>query len=993
MTRYATQTGHHCVRRFGWDCHGLPIEFEIDKELGIKTPSQVEELGIDVYNEKCRSIVMRFSSEWQTIVERMGRWIDFENDYKTMDVEFMESVWWVFSQLYEKDLVYSGVKVVPYSTACTTPLSNFEANQNYKETHDPAVIVSFPLVSDPSTHMIAWTTTPWTLPSNLALVVNPDFTYVKLHDKALGKTFIMLEKRVAAIFPKTEDIEILEKMPGTALLGLEYVPLFDYFAEEWKAKGAFRILNDTYVTDDSGTGVVHSAPAFGEDDYRCCLLANIVSKNGKILCPVDAAGCFTPEVSPWAGVHVKEADKGIIKHLKQAGRMVHAATIVHSYPFCWRSETPLIYKAVQSWFVNVEALKEKLLANNLKSRWVPQFVQEKRFANWLADARDWSISRNRYWGTPIPIWTNGDEFVCIGSVEELKAKSGFPGEINDLHRHHVDQITIPSSKGGEPLRRVPAVFDCWFESGSMPYAQQHYPFENKEMFQQGFPADFIAEGLDQTRGWFYTLLVISTALFDDCPFKNLIVNGLVLAADGQKMSKRKQNYPDPMLVVNELGADALRLYLINSPVVRAEPLKFQFDGVRDIVKDVFLPWYNAYRFFVQSTSRSGRPFQPEGPPSTNPMDQWILSFLFSLVEFVRVEMAAYRLYTVVPRLVIFIEQLTNWYVRLNRLRLKGQFGEEDAEAAMRTLYTVLLNLTRLMAPFTPFLTELMYQNLRRGLSAQDAVPSVHFLEIPTASAAFVNEKLEQSVAIMQKTIELGRNVRDKRRLNNKIPVSSIRVVHLDGELLQLLEPLTQYIESELNVKEVILSTERAGLVTREAAPNLRALGPRFGKQASAIGKAVRALSDAQLQAFEENKSIEVGGVTLGEGDIELSHAFSGDSKRYDAAVSGPLVVVVDCVPSAAALQEGVARECTSAVQKLRKEAKLQIHDKISLFADYTAAPEAQEALTVHADLVQQTLGVPFESWDKKPVDQTTFIIEKKVKIGKEHLVVALYSRV
>lgn len=632
-------------RRFGWDCHGLPIEYEIDKTLNIKGPEDVQAMGIAAYNGECRKIVSRYADEWRKQVARLGRWIDFDNDYKTMYPWFMESVWWVFRELYNKSLVYRGVKVMPFSTQCNTPLSNFESGQNYKEVVDPAVIVSFPLVSDPTVSLIAWTTTPWTLPSNLALCVNPTSDYIKVECAKTSRKYILMEARISVLFKKPTEYKVIARLKGKELEGEYYVPLFDYFVEKMKANGAFRVLTDGYVTEESGTGVVHQAPYFGEDDNRVCLANKVIFKDGDIVCPVDESGRFTKEVSHFAGQYVKDADKEIIKHLKKAERLVSASTTKHNYPFCWRSDTPLIYKAVPSWFVKVEQASQQLLKNNADTYWVPGFVKEKRFGNWLKDARDWAISRNRYWGTPIPLWISedGEEIMCVGSIGELEELSG--QKITDLHREFVDQIQIPSKEGRGMLKRVSEVFDCWFESGSMPYAQNHYPFENRETFEKNFPADFIAEGIDQTRGWFYTLLVLSTLLFDRAPFKNLIVNGMVLAADGQKMSKRKKNYPDPILVVNDYGADALRLYLVNSPVVRAENLRFKEEGVRSILKDCFLPWYNAYRFLIQNievysndTNEQFKLYSLKRLAPENYMDKWILSFTQSLVKFVKAEM-------------------------------------------------------------------------------------------------------------------------------------------------------------------------------------------------------------------------------------------------------------------------------------------------------------------------------------------------------------------
>ena len=623
----------HLVPRVGLS---VASQYEIDKKLNIKSTDDVEAMGIRAYNAECRGIVTRYCAQWEDIVTRLGRWIDFKNDYKTMEPWYMESVWWVFKSVFEKNLVYRGFKIMPYSTACNTPLSNFEAGQNYKDdTRDPAVIVSLPIVGvqgQEDTSFVAWTTTPWTLPSNLALCVNPGFKYVKVVDKVRGQKFILMESCLNSLYKKPKkgkknqvepDYEVVQSFTGAELVGWHYKPLFPYFADH---PGAFRVLSDDYVTDSAGTGVVHQAPAFGEDDYRVCMAHGVVVKGGELPCPVDANGRFTAAVTDFAGRYVKAADDDICAMLKANGRLIQKASIVHSYPFCWRSDTPLIYRAVPSWFVNVTEIKEDLLRNNDQTYWVPAFVKEKRFHNWLRDARDWAISRTRYWGTPIPLWVSddGEEVVCVGSIDELAELSG--ERPTDLHRENIDHITIPSRQGKGVLKRVPEVFDCWFESGSMPYAQVHYPFENKEKFDAHFPADFIAEGLDQTRGWFYTLMVLSTALKNKPAFKNLIVNGLVLAQDGKKMSKRLKNYPPPSNVINAYGADALRLYLINSPVVRAEPLRFKESGVHDVIKDVFLPWYNAFRFFKMSVDRSGG-FVPDASlvyASDNEMDQWLM---------------------------------------------------------------------------------------------------------------------------------------------------------------------------------------------------------------------------------------------------------------------------------------------------------------------------------------------------------------------------------
>ncbi|OPJ76325.1 isoleucine--tRNA ligase, cytoplasmic [Patagioenas fasciata monilis] len=964
VTRFAHQSGFHVDRRFGWDCHGLPVEYEIDKTLGIKGPEDVAKMGIKEYNNQCRGIVMRYSKEWQ---------VSKDSVHILQNVSHRQelSPEWVFKQLYDKGLVYRGVKVMPFSTACNTPLSNFESHQNYKDVQDPSVIVSFPLDEDASVSLVAWTTTPWTLPSNLALCVNPELQYIKLRDNATGKIYILMESRLITLYKSDSEYEVLDRFPGIALKGKKYKPLFEYFIQ-CKDKGAFTVVVDSYVKEEEGTGVVHQAPYFGADDYRVCMDFNIIQKDSVPVCPVDASGCFTAEVTDFAGQYVKDADKNIIKLLKEKGRLVHSSSFKHSYPFCWRSDTPLIYKAVPSWFVRVEHMVEKLLENNAQCYWVPDFVREKRFGNWLKDARDWAISRNRYWGTPIPLWVSDDfeEVVCIGSMAELEELSGV--KVTDLHRESIDHLTIPSRCGKGLLHRVPEVFDCWFESGSMPYAQVHYPFENKKELEDAFPADFIAEGIDQTRGWFYTLLVLSTALFGRPPFKNVIVNGLVLASDGQKMSKRKKNYPDPMSIVNSYGADALRLYLINSPVVRAENLRFKEEGVRDILKDVFLPWYNAYRFLVQNVQilqhkDEGREFlynENTVKESNNIMDKWILSFTQSLIQFFKAEMAAYRLYTVVPRLVKFVDILTNWYVRMNRRRLKGENGTEDCIMALETLFSVLFSMCRLMAPYTPFITELMYQNLKTLIdpaSVQEKnTESIHYLMLPQVREDLIDKKIESAVSCLQSVIELGRVIRDRKTIPVKYPLKEVVVIHQDPEALENVRSLEKYILEELNVRQVTLSANKDKYGVRlRAEPDHMVLGKRLKGAFKLVMAAIKELKSEQLEEFQETGTIVVEGHELHVEDLRLMYTFdqvAGGSAQYEAHSDAQVLVLLDVTPDQSMVDEGVAREVINRIQKLRKKRNLVPTDEITVY--YRAQPEGDYLDTVvkeHTDFIFATI--------------------------------------
>jgi isoleucyl-tRNA synthetase len=1037
VTRYACMSGKSVERRAGWDCHGLPVEYEIDQKLNITHRDQVLEMGIDKYNETCRSIVTRYTKEWEETVTRLGRWIDFENDYKTMDPTFMESVWWVFGQLYEKGLVYQGYKVMPYSTACTTPLSNFEAGLNYKDVRDPAVVVSFPVVGETDVSFVAWTTTPWTLPSNLALCVHPEMEYVKIFDKKSDKKYYLAKSRLSQLFPVMNSkkwkpamaadlYEIQETLVGKDLVGKLYEPIFGFFADTPEAKNYFRVLSDTYVTDDAGTGIVHQAPAFGEDDYRVCLANGVISKGDEIPCPVDASGLFTDPVEPVKGIHVKEADGKLIQLIKESGRLVQKDNLDHSYPFCWRSDTPLIYKAVPSWFVKVEEIRDKIVANNKLTYWVPSTVGEGRFHAWLKDARDWAVSRNRFWGTPLPIWASEDmtEIVCISSIDQLEELSGV--RVDDLHRETVDQITIPSKNNpGTVLKRVDEVFDCWFESGSMPYAQQHYPFENKETFEEGFPADFIAEGLDQTRGWFYTLMVLSTALFDKPAFKNLICNGLVLASDGKKMSKRLKNYPDPKLVINQYGADALRMYLINSPVVRAEPLKFQESGVLGVVKEVFLPWYNAFRFFLQNVERHearGCKFVPsieKVRATTNATDIWISAATQGLIKFVHEEMAAYRLYTVMPALVTFVTQLTNWYVRLNRDRLKGMEGEGDkaedeAETGLQVLYDVLLDVTILMGPFTPFVTEYFYQHLRKlQPSYKDAIDgggaknpvmpgksdSVHFLKLPSYDVTRLNSEAVEAMEALQSVVEQARIIREKRNISLRTPIKSVVAVFRDPSdtvINGITGPLKKYILSEVNAWDfhVVPTNMAHEWITLSLTPDFSILGRKLGKKMKAVQAHISKMTHEDAVDCLKNGKLVIDDVTIdATSELIAKYSFSREGDHWEATSTphGSLVVAVDTTQDEAILSAGKARELMNHIQQLRKSAGLDLSDVVEVFFEEGAdVNSAEMAVAMNLSLFQAKFkrgAIPVPKRFAPP--ETVVLRSDTVDVGGSNVVVSI----
>ncbi|PKI82307.1 Ils1p [Malassezia vespertilionis] len=951
VTRFATTTGHYVDRRFGWDCHGLPVEYEIDKKLGVSGKQDILDMGIAKYNAECRAIVMRYQAEWRATVERVGRWIDFDNGYKTMDSNFMESVWSVFKTLYDKGQVYRGLRVMPYSNALTTPLSNFEAGSNYKEVQDPAVTIAFTLVDEPDTSFLAWTTTPWTLPSNLAICVHPDLDYVKIWDEERARHFILCEKLLGTVYkdPKKAKIKKVASYKGKELGNIKYQPLFPYYYEQYKDT-AFRALVNVYVTSDTGTGIVHQAPAFGDDDYRIALENGVISKEGVPPNPLDESGRFLEPVHEYVGMYVKDADKAIIKDLKQRDRLIVQTTVRHQYPFCWRSGTPLIYRTIPAWFVRVEPIVDQLIEANNNTRWVPQSIGDNRFGNWIANARDWNVSRNRYWGTPLPLWVSEDleEIVCIGSIAELEQRSGVQN-IDDLHRDHVDQITIPSSQGKGDLRRVEEVFDCWFESGSMPYAQAHYPFENVEQFKASFPADFISEGVDQTRGWFYTLLILGVHLHGTAPWKNLIASGLVLAADGKKMSKSLRNFPDPNLVIDRYGADAVRLYMINSPIVRAENLRFREEGVKDVIASVFLPWLNSFRFFLAQVALlkkdTGFDFQynPDAALSANVMDRWILARCQSLLEFVRTEMTNYRLYTVVPRLLTMINELTNWYIRFNRRRLKGESGQKDTVAALNSLFETLMTVCITMSSFTPFITENLYQGLRKfkpasmdeGIDAR----SVHFLPYPEARQVYMDPIIQRRFSALQSVIELGRAMREKKNLPLRVPLKELIVFHSDQQYLDDVQSLAAYVQEELNVRDLVLtSDEDKCAVNFKLLADWPTLGKKLRKDMGKVKKGLDNASSADAKSYMQHGSLLIEGITLGKGDLRTQRYVNAEqlSGNMTSDTDGSVVVLLDTQIYPELEAEGAARDVINRIQRLRKKAGLQATDEIDAFYRFTS---------------------------------------------------------
>ena len=936
VPRYQTMKGKRVERRFGWDCHGLPVEYEMEKQLGISGASQIEEYGVAKFNEACRGIVLRYTNEWRQVVTRMGRWVDFDHDYKTMDPTYMETIWWVFKRLWEKGLIYEGHYILPYSPALATPLSNFEVNLGgYHDVDDPAITVRFKMLDAADTYFLAWTTTPWTLPSNLGLAVGPNVEYVRVVDG--DKRYILAESRLAAYYRNADEYTVEARFKGSELQGAAYEPLFPYFAE-LAAQGAFRVHCGDFVTTEDGTGIVHIAPGFGEDDY------NVLRESGlPVVVPLDPEARFVEPVTDFAGLFVKDADKPIIERLKAEGKLVKRETYRHSYPFCYRTKKPLIYRAVSSWFVNIDKVKASMLAANDRVRWVPGHLQKGRFGKWLEGARDWAISRNRYWGNPIPVWRadKGDHIEVIGSREELHAKSGV--WVDDLHKHIVDEITWPAPDGQGTMRRVSEVLDCWFESGAMPYAQNHYPFDNKEFFEANFPADFICEGLDQTRGWFYTLTVLAAALFDSPAFENCVVNGLVLAPDGKKMSKSERNYTDPAEVINRFGADALRLFLMNSAVVRAEDLKYSDDGVKEVLKTVIIPFWNAYSFFV--TYANIDKVKPTGACEEvdNPLDRWILSETERLVALVTEQLDAYELQRAIEPIVAFIDTLNNWYIRRSRRRFWKSENDADKSQAYETLYGVLMRLVQVAAPIIPFITEEIYRNLR----TESMPESVHLCDYPVADESRRDLELERKMAVTRQAVSMGRALRTMHSLKNRQPLAAMHLVTRDEEAKRVLREMEDIIREELNVKELVFRENEEELVEYSAKANFRVLGPQLGNKVKAASAVIEQLSAKEIQQLMEGStlSLELDGNTF---DLTIESVLVQRTEKENLKVlnEGSLTVALDPRITEDLRQEGIVRDLIRAVQNRRKESNLEVTDRIVLLlqgsAEFTAAVESCE---------------------------------------------------
>ena len=950
VPRYWTMRGHRVERRWGWDTHGLPVEMEVERQLGISGPKEIEEYGVDRFNEACRALVDSTADEWDYIVRRLGRWADMEDDYRTLDVTFMESVWWVFKQLWDKGLIYRSMKVLPYSWGATTPLSNFEANLDYRTTDDPSVTVRLEVVEGKGSvqegdHLTIWTTTPWTLPANLAVAVSESVTYSRVAHET-GAHWVA-QDRLEAVFG--DDAEVTASASGAELLGVAYLPPFDYFGEE-RDRGAFRVLASEEVTTDEGTGLVHMAPAYGEVDFLTLQAAGL----DVLVDPVDARGSFTEAVPDVAGQNVKEADATLLRLLTDAGKVVASGRISHSYPFCYRTGTPLIYKAIPTWFVEVSAFADDLVELNRSIHWVPDHVGEARFGNWLENARDWAISRNRYWGSCIPVWECGECGAqrCVGSRDELAELSGVRPD--DLHKHIVDEVTFACPDEGceGTLRRVPEVLDCWFESGSMPYGQIHYPFENQERFQTYFPAEFISESLDQTRGWFYTLHVLATALFGRPAFENCVVSGMILAEDGRKMSKSLRNYPEPAAIFDEFGADALRAYLLDSPLLRAEPIRFSNDGVRQVVRTVLLPLWNTHSFFTTyavADEVTLADLAAAPPPAGRPeMDRWILSVLQSLIADVNRHMEGYYLNNVVTPTLRFIDDLTNWYVRRSRRRFWRARGEDDSDklAAFATLYEVLTTFAKVLAPVLPFITERLYQDLVVDAGG-DGPESIHLTDFPSSDDALIDMRLEEGMEVARRVVSAGHALRKQYGLRVRQPLSSLTVISHDAGVADAVAAHGRLISTELNVKDVSVSPDDQGLVEVAAKADFRVLGPRLGADVKAVAAAIEGLRSPDIAVLLEGGTVEVEGHEVGSDDVVVTRA---PREGTVVQTDGELAVVLDTRIDDDLRREGWARDFVNRAQQARRRAGLDVSDRITL--RWASDDEAlASAIEVHRDYV------------------------------------------
>ncbi|MBC7265090.1 MAG: isoleucine--tRNA ligase [Chloroflexi bacterium] len=973
IPRYQTMKGRYVLRKGGWDTHGLPVEIEVEKELGFSGKQAIEEYGVAEFNERCRASVFRYTKEWTKLSDRIGFWLDMENPYVTLSTDYIESVWWILKQLWDRDLLYQGYKVVPYCPRCGTPLSSHELALGYETTVDPSIYVKFPLRDEANTYFLVWTTTPWTLPGNVALAVHPDETYVMVEQG--GERLILVKALLNEAL--RGEYTILKEMPGRDLKGIHYRPLYTFLPVE--GDYCYVLLGD-FVTTAEGTGIVHIAPAFGEDDLNVGREYNL-----PILQTVDLKGNFIDAVTPWRGLFVKDADPLIMEDLRGRGLMYHVGQYEHVYPFCWRCDTPLLYYAKTTWYIETTRYKDRLLANNQLINWIPSHIKDGRFGDWLQNNVDWALGRERYWGTPLPVWVcdGCGEKTCIGSVAELRERVRDPkahvGALTalrseeaslselDLHRPYIDQVTFPCSKCAGTMRRVPEVIDCWFDSGAMPVAQWHYPFENKELFQSQFPADFICEGIDQTRGWFYSLHAIATLLFDQPAYKTCISFGLVLDEEGQKMSKSKGNVVDPWEVINVHGADATRWYFYTA-APPDYPRRFSVDLVGETVRKFMLTLWNTYGFFVTYANIDGfDPRQGWVDVKQRPeIDRWILSELNALVRVVDEGMSNFDMTGPARAIQDFVDDLSNWYVRRSRRRFWKSGLAEDKRSAHHTLYTCLVTLCKLLAPFTPFTAEAMYQNLVRAVDAS-APESVHLCDYPQADAALIDPKLMADTRLVMRLASLGHAARNKAGLKVRQPLAEVAVVLRSAEEQASVQRLQELLLDELNVKSLRLVEDKGELVTYTARAVASLVGKKYGSLFPKVQGALAKMNAEEVaRSVSEGRSVEVEvegqWITLNPGEVEVR---THEREGYVVAEDAGYLVAIRTALTPQLISEGLARELVRRVQTLRKEADFRIDETISTY--YQTGPQLGAVLHEWAEYFKgETLSVLLEETVEAP---------------------------
>ena len=923
----------------GWDCHGLPVEIEVEKKLGINSKREIEKFGIREFNKLCRESVFKYRDEWIKMTKRIGFWIDMENAYVTMEDYYIESVWWALKKIYEEGLLVKDYKVVPYCPRCGTPLSSHEVAQGYKNVKDPSVYVKFK-VKDENAYFLVWTTTPWTLPSNLLLAVGEDIDYVLVEKD--GERYYIAKARLKEVLG---EAKILKELKGSQLKGKRYERLIPYVPVNFDA---FYVTTADFVSTEDGTGIVHIAPAFGEDDYNVCKREGI-----PLIKPVDEEGKFTD--TPWKGMFVKDADKHIIEWLKKEGKLYKKEKVEHSYPHCWRCGTPLLYYALDTWYIRMSKKREELIKNNETVNWKPEHLKHGRFGNFLEEVKDWALSRNRYWGTPLPVWTCPDGHVFIPEGKEDLLKHAEPDSIPEhfeLHRPYVDELKIKCPVCGKEMKREPYLIDVWFDSGSAPFAQFHYPYENKDEFERSFPVDFITEALDQTRGWFYTLMAISTVVFNRAPYKNVLTLGLILDEDGEKMSKSKGNAVDPMEIMNNVGADAVRLYFYSTPVWKSR--RFSENLVREYAQKTLMTLWNVYVFFKNNASLDN--FTPDKIGEIkNELDSWLLSRLNTTIVEVRKNLDSLDIHKATKAIEVFIDELSNWYLRRSRRRFWKEEVGGDKISAYTSLYLALKELAKLLAPFTPFFAEYMYGNLWGDKE------SVHLEEYPKPRKEFINKKLEEEMNVAIRIAEAGRRARQLANIKLRQPLASMTIV-ADEKFHPIIEKFVDVLREEVNVKEIKIESSAGSMVSIEIKPNYRVLGPKLKGDMKKVLKELEKLPAEEIAEKIKN-GVEIAGYILTEEDINIVEKPSQGILSVE--VEGlPMVVYLDTNITEELRLEGLAREIVRRIQAMRKDMDLQYAQKIKTF--YEGDENLKRAIEKFRDyIMRETQSIELEEGEKK----------------------------